>query len=118
MDSINALTPLDGRYCKTIAPLRPFFSESAYIRYRIIVEVAWLKAMSLHLPQLPPFSPSAADFLDSISSNFTDEHAARCKELESVTNHDVKAIEYSTVLKLKLGISCHSRLQVLYEGAV
>ena len=98
MDPINALTPLDGRYSKTIAPLRPFFSESAYIRYRIIVEVAWLKALSSHLPQLPPFSPSAVAFLDSISANFTDEHATRCKELEAVTNHDVKAIECSPVL--------------------
>ena len=94
MDPINSLTPLDGRYSKTIAPLRPFFSESAYIRYRIVVEIAWLKALSSNLPQLPPFSPSATAFLDSIAANFTDAHAARCKELEAVTNHDVKAIEY------------------------
>jgi adenylosuccinate lyase len=95
MDPINALTPLDGRYGKTIAPLCPFFSESAYIRHRIIVEVAWLKALSSHLPQLPPFSPSAIAHMDSIAANFTVAHAARCKELEAVTNHDVKAIEYT-----------------------
>ncbi len=93
MDPIHALSPLDGRYGKTIAPLRPFFSEAAYIRYRIIVEIAWLKALSNHLPELPPFSAAATAHLDSIVANFTDAHAARCKELESVTNHDVKAIE-------------------------
>jgi len=93
MDPINALCPLDGRYSKTIAPLRAFFSESAYIRYRIVVEIAWLKALSAALPQLPPFSPAAIAHLDSIPANFTDAHAARVKELEATTNHDVKAIE-------------------------
>jgi adenylosuccinate lyase len=93
MDPMNALSPLDGRYCRTIAPLRAFFSEAAYIRHRIIVEVAWLKALSCNLPQLPPFSPSAAARLDSIAAHFSDSQAMRCKELESVTNHDVKAIE-------------------------
>ncbi len=92
---LTALSPLDGRYAGRLAPLRALMSESAFMGFRVRVEVAWLVALSdAGLPELAPFSPSAREFLARLVSGFGSAQAARIKEIERVTNHDVKAVEY------------------------
>ena len=96
LSALTALSPLDGRYCSKIASLRPYFSEFGLIRHRVRVEVAWLKALAAakDIAEVPAFSKEAIAFLDGIVENFSEADAARVKEIESVTNHDVKAVEY------------------------
>jgi adenylosuccinate lyase len=93
--TLNALSPLDGRYASRVEPLRALMSEAAFMRHRVVVEVAWLIALSdAGLPELPPFSQGARDFLNALVDRFGDAEAARIKAIERVTNHDVKAVEY------------------------
>ncbi len=94
--SLTALSPLDGRYSKRVHALRPFFSEYALIRFRTLVEVAWLKTLADHpnIPQLPPFSKDTQEQLDLLVHHFTESDAAQIKAIEERTNHDVKALEY------------------------
>ena len=93
--ALNALSPLDGRYAAKVEPLRALMSEAAFMRHRVTVEVAWLIALSdAGLPELPPFSQAARDFLNGLVARFGDAEAARIKAIERVTNHDVKAVEY------------------------
>jgi adenylosuccinate lyase len=93
---LTALSPLDGRYQGKVAALRPYFSEFGLIRYRVQLEIAWLKALS-HAPEIgevPPFSPATVSQLDGIAANFSETDAEAIKLIETRTNHDVKAIEY------------------------
>jgi adenylosuccinate lyase len=93
--SLNALSPLDGRYAAKVAALRPLLSEAGFMRHRVQVEVQWLIALSdAKLPELPSLSKQARDFLNALVSGFGDADAARIKAIEAVTNHDVKAVEY------------------------
>ena len=93
--ALTAISPLDGRYAARLAPLRDLMSEAAFMRQRVTVEVNWLLALSAAgLPELPAFSPQSRDFLRGIVDSFGLEQAARIKEIERVTNHDVKAVEY------------------------
>ena len=103
LNSLTALSPLDGRYAGKIAPLRHYFSELGLIRYRVQVEVAWLKALAAEpkIREVPRFSNATIKRLDGVVAQFSDADGARVKKIESVTNHDVKAIEY--FLKEKLG---------------
>ena len=96
LSALTALSPLDGRYGKKIAALRRYFSEFGLIKHRVWVEVEWLKALadSKDIPEVPEFSAAAIGFLDGIVENFSEDDAARVKEIESTTNHDVKAVEY------------------------
>ena len=92
---LTAISPLDGRYAGRLAPLRELMSEAAFMRQRVTVEVAWLLALSdAKLRELPPFSRASRDFLRSLVEEFGVSQAARIKEIEGVTNHDVKAVEY------------------------
>ncbi len=93
---LTALSPLDGRYGAKIAALRPWFSEYALIKFRVRVEVEWLKALSdaPGISEVPPLSASARAYLDALAENFSSADAERVKEIEAVTNHDVKAVEY------------------------
>jgi len=93
---LTALSPLDGRYAGKTARLRPIFSEFGLIRARVVVEVRWLQALSAHpaVIEVPPFSEEANRFLDALISDFDEADAARVKEIERTTNHDVKAVEY------------------------
>ncbi|MCD6735322.1 MAG: adenylosuccinate lyase [Burkholderiaceae bacterium] len=92
---LTALSPLDGRYAARLAPLRALLSEAGFMRYRVRVEVAWLAALSdAGLPELPPFSEGARRRLQALADDFGVAQAARIKEIERVTNHDVKAVEY------------------------
>lgn len=95
LDSLLALTPLDGRYQSKTQDLRSFFSEYALIRYRIWVEIEYFLALSDTLPQLQNKIDSATkEQLRNLYRTLTPEEATKVKEIESVTNHDVKAVEY------------------------
>jgi adenylosuccinate lyase len=96
LTSLTALSPLDGRYAPKLAPLRELFSEHALIRFRVFVEVEWLKALAAapHIPEVVPFSAETLAELDAVFSRFSESDSARVKAIESQTNHDVKAVEY------------------------
>lgn len=94
--AITALSPLDGRYQTKVESLRLYFSEFALIRYRVQVEVAWLKALSneLGIVEIPPFSIETNAQLDDLVANFSVVDGQAVKAIEATTNHDVKAVEY------------------------
>jgi adenylosuccinate lyase len=95
MDSLHALSPLDGRYASRLEALRPLLSEAGFMHRRVQVEVAWLIGLSdLGMAELPPFSQAARKTLQGWADVFSLEDAARIKAIEAVTNHDVKAVEY------------------------
>jgi adenylosuccinate lyase len=95
LTTLNAISPIDGRYRRVTDQLGDYFSEAALIRYRILVEVEYFISLcELPLPQLADFDKSLFSALRGLYENFTDEHALRIKEIEKVTNHDVKAVEY------------------------
>ena len=95
LDMLTAISPIDGRYRAKTAALAGYFSEYALIRYRIRVEIEYFIALcELPLPQLKDFDMSLAGRLRDIYLKFDEAGAARVKEIESVTNHDVKAVEY------------------------
>src|SRR6185503_18105561 len=101
--ALTALSPLDGRYQSKVAPLRALFSEYALIRFRVQVEVEWLKALAAEaaIPEVPAFSAATARALDALVSGFSEADGDAVKAIEERTNHDVKAIEY--FLKDRLG---------------
>jgi adenylosuccinate lyase len=93
---LAALSPLDGRYEKSSGALRPYFSEAALIRYRVLVELEWLKSLAAErrIRELKPYSRAAQRALDRLLAGFTEKDASHIKNIEAETNHDVKAIEY------------------------
>ena len=95
MDPLLAISPVDGRYAAKTAELSAFFSECALMRYRVLVEVEYFIALcEMPLPQLEDVDPEVFPQLRAIYGDFTAEDAARIKEIERRTNHDVKAVEY------------------------
>jgi adenylosuccinate lyase len=95
LSPLNALSPIDGRYAAKTDDLRPWLSESAFMRNRVKVEVHWLIALSkAGLADIPKFSAASEVKLLSLIDHFTEEHAQRIKDIEAITNHDVKAVEY------------------------
>jgi adenylosuccinate lyase len=94
--TLLALSPLDGRYAASVESLRPIFSEYGLIKARVHVEVEWLLALAADpgIVELPPFTPAAAGRLRTLAKQFSVADAARVKEIERTTNHDVKAVEY------------------------
>jgi adenylosuccinate lyase len=95
MDPLMAISPVDGRYAAKTAELSAFFSEYALMRYRVLVEVEYFIALcELPLPQLSEVDPACFPQLRTLYGDFTVEDAARIKEIEARTNHDVKAVEY------------------------
>ena len=95
LSSLNAVSPVDGRYRKTIEKLADYFSEGALIKYRVMVEVEYFIALcNLPLPQLVDFDKSKLKSLRGIYKDFSSEDASKIKDIEMVTNHDVKAVEY------------------------
>jgi adenylosuccinate lyase len=95
LSALTSLSPLDGRYGAATAPLRDVFSEFAFMRARVRVEVEWLLALSrAGLDGLPPLSTAAAARLRALAESFSVDDCARIKDIERVTNHDVKAVEY------------------------
>jgi len=96
LDSLTALSPLDGRYAAKVHALRPIFSEYGLMHRRVAVEIAWLIALSdeAGIAELPPFAAAARASLQKIADGFSVADAARIKQIEATTNHDVKAVEY------------------------
>jgi adenylosuccinate lyase len=96
LSPLTALSPLDGRYHNKVEPLREIFSEYALIRLRVQVEVEWLKALAAEpaIPEVPAFSAATLAQLNALVSDFSETDGAAVKEIETRTNHDVKAIEY------------------------
>ena len=100
---LTAVSPLDGRYSSKCDSLAPYFSEYGLMKYRVLVEVRWLQALidSEEVPELAAVSKEAEGYLNSIAEDFSLADAARVKEIEATTNHDVKAIEYLIKEKLE-----------------
>ena len=100
--AITALSPLDGRYQTKVEPLRIYFSEFALIRYRVQIEVAWIKALSNEpgIFEVPHFSSETNTQLDNLVANFSVADGEAVKAIEATTNHDVKAVEYWLKQKL------------------
>jgi adenylosuccinate lyase len=96
MNTLTALSPLDGRYAGKVDALRGYFSEFGLIRFRVLVEIEWLKALSAQsdIPEIAPFSAATVAQLDALNANFCEADAEAIKTIEKRTNHDVKAIEY------------------------
>ena len=96
LSSLTAISPIDGRYSSKCDALRDIFSEYGLLKYRVQVEVTWLKKLAAceGIPEVPALSAEASDFLDGIVKNFSINDAQRIKDIEKTTNHDVKAVEY------------------------
>ena len=113
LSSLTAVSPIDGRYGSKTDQLRTVFSEYGLIRYRVMVEVRWLQHLANHkqITEVAPFSDEANAILNQLVDNFTVEQALRVKEIEKVTNHDVKAVEYL----LKEAIADNAELNAVSE---
>lgn len=96
MNTLTALSPLDGRYASKCDALRPFLSEYGLIFARVTVEIRWLQTLANHpqIPEIAPFSADTNQKLEQILSDFNENDALRIKDIERTTNHDVKAVEY------------------------
>lgn len=96
VSALTALSPLDGRYEARLGALREHFSEHGLIRYRVRVEIEWLKALAAEaeLAEIPAFSAQAVTALDDVMAHFTTSDSDAVKTIEATTNHDVKAMEY------------------------
>lgn len=103
MSTLTAISPIDGRYAGKTEALQSIFSEFGLIRYRVIVEIAWLRrlAAATQIEEIPAFSPAEDDAVAALAGNFSVDDAAAIKSIESRTNHDVKAVEYWIKDKLK-----------------
>ena len=96
MNTLTALSPIDGRYASKVDSLRPYLSEFGLIHARVTVEVRWLQTLANHadIHEIQPFSAATNERLDAIVVNFSEADAMRIKDIERTTNHDVKAVEY------------------------
>ncbi|HZY36772.1 MAG TPA: adenylosuccinate lyase [Mucilaginibacter sp.] len=106
---LSAISPIDGRYRNTTAHLAAYFSEFALIKYRVFVEIEYFIALCDHpLPQLRSFDKNATEKLRDIYKNFSEEDAQSIKDIEKITNHDVKAVEYFIKKEFdKLGLDAY-----------
>ncbi|MDY0213311.1 MAG: adenylosuccinate lyase [Desulfuromonadaceae bacterium] len=106
---ITAISPIDGRYASKVTDLQECFSEYALMRNRVKVEVAWLLRISTErqISECRPLGAQEVDALKAIVGNFSPQEAQRIKDIESITNHDVKAVEYYIKEKIKgTSIAC------------
>ncbi|WP_417527299.1 adenylosuccinate lyase [Marinomonas shanghaiensis] len=96
LTSLNAISPIDGRYGSKTNVLRRSVSEYGLLRMRVIVEVRWLQALAKHpqIIEVPALSREASALLDQLADNFSEADAQAIKDIEKTTNHDVKAVEY------------------------
>ncbi|MCN4144528.1 MAG: adenylosuccinate lyase [Thiohalomonas sp.] len=103
LNSLSAVSPIDGRYGSKTSNLRPIFSEFGLIRHRVLVEVRWLQMLAAHaeIKEVAALSEPASSLLESIVDNFSVEDAEQVKTIERTTNHDVKAVEYFLKDKIK-----------------
>jgi adenylosuccinate lyase len=113
LNSLTAISPVDGRYGRKTAELRPIFSEFGLIRHRVLIEIRWLQALASNpeISEVPALSGHASKMLDAIFEKFDIEDAQRVKNIERTTNHDVKAVEYF----LKEKVSGNNELEKISE---
>ncbi|MFT5542694.1 MAG: adenylosuccinate lyase [Glaciecola sp.] len=113
LSALTALSPVDGRYGSKTKELREYFSEYGLIKQRVIVEVRWLQALADHqdIIEVPSFSEGASQLLNGIVEHFSEADAQRIKDIETTTNHDVKAVEYF----LKEKVANNAELQKINE---
>ncbi|CCG98499.1 adenylosuccinate lyase [Fibrella aestuarina BUZ 2] len=114
--SLNAISPIDGRYAKQVDALSPYFSELGLIRYRVRIEVEYFIALcELPLPQLAGVDKAIYPTLRTLYQQFSEADGERVKAIEATTNHDVKAVEYFIKEKLK-GLSVEPFLEFIHFG--
>lgn len=102
LTKLNAISPVDGRYRNATEKLADYFSEAALIKYRVLVEIEYFIALcELPLPQLKGFDKALYPLLRNIYTKFSESDAQKIKDIEKVTNHDVKAVEYFIKEKLE-----------------
>jgi adenylosuccinate lyase len=113
LDSLTAISPIDGRYASKTAGLRPLFSEYGLIHHRLQVEIRWLQALAAcpEIGEIPAFSADANALLETIIASFDSTEAQRIKSIEATTNHDVKAVEYY----LKEQVAGNAELEAVAE---
>ncbi|MCL5256115.1 MAG: adenylosuccinate lyase [Gammaproteobacteria bacterium] len=113
LSELTAISPVDGRYGNKTADLRPYVSEFGLIHQRVLVEVRWLQKLATisQIAEVPALSDEANQLLDQIIREFSEADAARVKEIERETNHDVKAVEYF----LKEKVAGHAELAAVSE---
>ncbi|MCH8500290.1 MAG: adenylosuccinate lyase [Aliidiomarina sp.] len=113
LSELTAISPVDGRYGNKTADLRPYVSEFGLIHQRVLVEVRWLQKLATisQITEVPALSDEANQLLDQIIREFSEGDAARVKEIERETNHDVKAVEYF----LKEKVADHAELAAVSE---
>ncbi len=113
LSALTAISPIDGRYGNKLEELRPIFSEFGLIRHRVTVEVRWLQKLSVdkNIGEVAAFSDHANKLLNAIVTDFSEDDAQRVKNIESTTNHDVKAVEYF----LKEKIEGNAELEAISE---
>ena len=113
LSSLTALSPIDGRYSEKVAKLRPIFSEYGLNYYRSFIEVRWLEHLSSQstISEVTTLSAAAEQALNNLITNYNEIDAERIKQLESQTNHDVKAVEYF----IKEKLAHHPELSKLTE---
>ena len=114
LSTLTAISPLDGRYHQKLADLKPLFSEYGLMRFRLMIEIAWLKALAEEskIEEVPRLSEHATHLLNSLVENFHENDAKRIKNIEQTTQHDVKAIEYFLKEKIQgnAELECDQRI--------
>jgi len=117
LDLLTAISPVDGRYREKTASLADYFSEYALIRYRVRVEVEYFIALcEIPLPQLASVNPAIFARLRDIYLRFDEKQARRVKDIEAITNHDVKAVEY--FLKEEFGIKNDEEFEMAINTSI
>ena len=116
LNALTALSPLDGRYHAKVDALREHFSEFGLIRYRVLIEIEWLKALSneVGIAEITPFTPQTCAYLDQLARQFNISDAEQIKSIEKRTNHDVKAVEYWLREKLSAKPETASTLEFIH----
>ncbi len=116
LTALTAISPLDGRYHGQINSLRTYYSEFGLIYYRVLIEIEWLKALSLEvgIPEIEPFSAATLAYFDQLIAQFSEADAEQIKTIEKRTNHDVKAIEYWLREKLSGNPETSSKLEFIH----
>ena len=96
LNSLTAISPIDGRYSEKTASLRPLCSEYGLFYFRVVIEIRWLQTLAecSDINEIPTFSPETQQQLNHIIENFNLKDAERIKTLEKTTRHDIKAVEY------------------------
>jgi adenylosuccinate lyase len=116
LSALTAISPIDGRYQNKTDSLRPIFSEFGLFRFRVQVEIEWLKALANHsgIKEIVPFSKNSISILNKIKNEFSVADAKAIKKIEKTTNHDVKAVEYFIRDKIKTNRALNQASQFIH----